>query len=106
MYDRKFQEYTGERDRVLADLKRHTEANTNYFELASDIIDLAQRAGEMYRQRSETEKRQLLALAFSNLRMDREKLLYEYEKPFALLAQTKDISSKRAGRDSNPRPSA
>lgn len=102
MYDRKFKEFTEERERVVADIQRHDQANTNYFELASGIIDLARRAGEIYRQRSETEKRQLLALTFSNLKMDREKLLYEYEKPFALLAQTKDFSSKRAGRDSNP----
>jgi site-specific DNA recombinase len=105
MYDRKFVQYTAERDKLVSDLERHTKANTNYFELASRIIDLSRQAAELYRRRSETEKRQLLSLAFSNLQMDREKLVHRYEKPFALLA-SKDVSvSKRAGRDSNPRSS-
>lgn len=102
MYDRKFKEYTEERELVVADLRRHDEANTSYFELASSIIDLASNAAAIYKRRSETQKREFLALAFSNLQMDREKLLYSYQKPLSLLAREGSLVEIRAGRDSNP----
>lgn len=58
-----------------------------YFEIWLNILDLARRAGEIYRKRSPEQRRQLLRHLFSNLALTDEEVKYDYKKAVAKLAE-------------------
>ncbi|MBU6389577.1 recombinase family protein [Patescibacteria group bacterium] len=93
-YQRKFQEYTAERQRVLEKIEQHGTANTKYYELGSHIFDLSQQAQRVYRTaKSPEDKGRLIRLVFTNLRVDNGKLSYEYSKAFQLLHQAVSLTN-------------
>lgn len=87
-YKRKFDEYTKEKDSILALLKRHDNASTKYYELASGILDVAHRAREIYLnpQRTQEDKRLLMGLIFSNLQLDDRQIKPSFTKAFQVLS--------------------
>ena len=46
------------------------------------LVEIAKRAGELFRCSKADEKRQLMALVLSNIRVSGKKVLYEVQKPF------------------------
>ncbi len=86
-YNRKFQQYTEEKEKILEAIERHSQASNKYFELGINIYELSQKAREIYLKASLEQKRQLISLVFTNLLLDEGKLSYSYSKPFQLLSQ-------------------
>jgi len=85
-YKQKFKQYTKEKEEIVSSIKKHSNAQTKYFELGISILELSQRAKEIYQKATIEEKRTLLSLIFSNLRLNEGKLSINYTKPFEILA--------------------
>lgn len=90
-YNRKFKQYSGEKENITQAIQKHSHANTQYYQLGINIFDISQRAKQIYlkaRKKKLTEKqRQLLRFMFTNLTLDEGKVDYEYTPAFNLLSQ-------------------
>lgn len=87
-YQKKFKQYTKEKDDINETLKKHSQANTKYYELAMNIYELSQRAKEIYNKAKKIEqKRQLIKLVFAKLVVEGSKLTFTYSKAFELLSE-------------------
>ena len=67
--------------------EQHEKTNINYFELGSKLLEVSKNAKNIYKRRSDDEKRQLMALIFSNLTLKNKILSKTYSKPFAIVAE-------------------
>lgn len=96
-YLRKFNQYNQEKEEILSALKRHNNANTKYYELGSNVLELSQRAKEIYlsENRTNDEKRILLKLIFSNLTINADKLSVSYNKAFGILSEYSGMWNKK-----------
>lgn len=61
------------------------EAEDNYYTTSRYLLDIANRAYDLFIGSEVEVKRQLIKLVLSNLRIEDEKLLYEVQKPFDLI---------------------
>lgn len=86
-YQKKFKQYTEEKDDLLTLLKRHDGASNKYYELAANVLDLAQHAKTIYLnpKRTPEERRILLNLIFSNLWLNKQELKACFTKSFDVL---------------------
>ena len=74
--------------------------NVNYFELGSKLLEVSKNAKNIYQRRSDDEKRQLMALVFSNLTLKNKILGKIYSKPFAIVAERVKSNNMSGCRDS------
>ena len=87
-YERKSPEYRKQLEDVLVARRKHSDANVSYFELGSNIFELAQKAHEIYAKEALPEqKRSLLQTAFSNFTLKDEKLAPAYINGFQMVAE-------------------
>lgn len=86
-YNRKFNQYTKEKNDAIESIKRHSHADNYYLELGMAIYELSQRAHNIYLEGAEDEKRRLIGLIFGDLRLDEGELKPQYTKAFQLLAE-------------------
>ncbi|NQU82586.1 MAG: recombinase family protein [Parcubacteria group bacterium] len=84
-YDRKFQQYSEEKDVITGSMEKHSNTGNKHFELGINIFDLAQRAKEIFQKANLEEKRQLIGLISDNLSLDGSRLSFTYSKPFEVL---------------------
>ena len=103
-YQEKTNEWKDEQSKMLNNIERHKEANTNYFEQGLRILELVQKAYSAYLEQDNAGKRSLLNILLSNCTLNDGNLYPTYQKPFNLL--TNDLSrSNWSGReDLNLRP--
>ncbi len=87
-YEEKFKQYTKEKEEIVVAMERHSNAQTKYFELGISILELSQKAKEIYQKATIDEKRMLLSLVFSDLRLNEGKLKAVFSKPFEILANS------------------
>lgn len=66
------------------------EAENNYYIAAKHILAVTSKAHELFMGSEVEEKRQLIKLVLSNLRIEGENVLYEAQKPFDLILQNAD----------------
>lgn len=76
-------------------LERLQEAEDNYYTTAKYVLDLTNRAYELFVRSEVEERRQLIKLVLSNLRIEGENLLYEVTLPFDLIVNCNDRQSWR-----------
>lgn len=95
-YRTKFQQYSQEKEGVVNALKRLDTANTRYYELGASVIDLAHRARAIYsnEKTSQEDRRVLLSIVFSNLKLNGQKLEVSYSKAFGILSDFSPIWNK------------
>ncbi len=86
-YERKFKQYSEEKEEIESAIKRHEKANLKYYELGLNLYELSQRAKEIYLKASLEEKRQLIKLVFKELFLNGRELIFTYTKPFELLSK-------------------
>ena len=87
-YDRKFKQYTNEKEQITTAIQKLANASTKYYQLGINIFELSQRAKEIYFGiKDEGEKRELINLVFSGLTLDEGKLTVKHSKPFRLLIE-------------------
>ena len=119
-FDRKAAEWREEQRKCLELIREHQDANQTYLDEGIRLLELAQKAGRLFRKQSPAEKRRLLGFVLSNCTWKDGQLTAEYRQPFDLLAknvialETKKPAERAQtgisdnwlpGTDSNRRPS-
>ena len=119
-FDLKAAEWREEQRKCLVRISEHQDANQTYFDEGIRLLELAQKAGQLFRQQSSAEKRRLLGFVLSNCTWKEGQLTAAYRQPFDLLAknviaieakkrtkgvQSNDFDIWLPGTGSNRRPS-
>ena len=86
-FDRKAAEWRTEQQKCLELIRGHQDANQTYLDEGIRLLELAQKAGRLFRQQSSAEKRRLLGFVLSNCTWKDGQLTAEYRQPFDLLAK-------------------
>lgn len=87
-YEKKFAQYSVELDEIISSIQRHKNANVSYIELGSSILDLTQRARELYKEKATPEqKRKLLGIVFAELQLKDKIVTPVYNKAFQFIVE-------------------
>lgn len=89
-YDRFYQSFNDKKADIETRLALLSEAEDNYYITAKYILDLANRAYDLFVSSEVEEKRQLIKLVLSNLRVEGRIVRYEALKPFDTLLNFND----------------
>jgi site-specific DNA recombinase len=84
-FDRKSREWRSEQNRLLDAIKEHETANESYMEEGIRILELAQRAGDLFDKQPAHEKRRLLDCVMSGASLKDSALTIEFRQPFDML---------------------
>jgi site-specific DNA recombinase len=118
-FDQKSSEWRSEQADILRKIEQHQHANQTYLDEGVRLLELAQRATNLYERQEMREKRRLLDFVFSNSTWQDGCLIPAYRKPFDMLAITNEAYHKEKaasgasdglftlwlpGPDSNQRP--
>jgi site-specific DNA recombinase len=102
-YDRKFRQYSTNRDSLIEKIKLHANADTKYFQLGINIFELSQNALAIYKKADPDHKRIMVNLVFDKMRLNEGVLECNYTKPFQTLHDaifyTNKLSSKQQKMD-------
>jgi site-specific DNA recombinase len=95
-------EWRAEQVGIRTGIERHERANTNYFGNGISLLDLANRAPELFEKRTPSEKRVLLSFVLSNCTWANGVLSPTYLQPFDMIADASSscAKAKAAGADS------
>ncbi len=100
-YDQKSTEWRNEQDAVQRKIENHKNANRSYIDEGIRILELSNRAWELYEKQEMAEKRRLLDFVFSNSTWAGGKLSPNYKKPFDLISEAVKMQAeeeKRTGK--------
>lgn len=87
-YDRFYQSFKDKAEDLAIRVEQLQEAEDNYYMTSKYILDLTNRAYELFKSSEVEERRQLIKLVLSNVRVEGEKVLWEAHKPFDLLLES------------------
>lgn len=85
IYQQKLQEYKKRQKEITREMEAHVDADETCLLTIKTVVDLARRAKEIYLSSNLDEKRELLNLVFSNLKLRDKRLLVTLREPFSLL---------------------
>ena len=88
----------------MEELAKHDKADKEYHITANTVLNLAQRALEIFESSEPQEKRQLLNFVFQNLELRQKNLEYKLKTPYDTVLLANECSDLLRGWDSNPRP--
>ncbi len=73
---------------ILEQIKDHSQGNERFVVSASKILEVASNAGELFMSDKvkKSSKRRLIQFVLTNLKLDGEKLLFELNSPFDIIA--------------------
>ena len=94
-YDQKSNEWRKEQVATRRKIEKHENANCCYIEEGIRILELANRAWELYENQEMAEKRRLLDYVFSNSTWADGKLTPNYKKPFDLILEACKLAAER-----------
>ncbi len=102
-FDQKSAEWRQEQAGDRQNLEQHENANQSYLQEGVAILELANRAAELFEKQSASEKRRLLDFVLSNSSWGNGELTVEFRQPFDLIAvgATELKQMKAAGVDSD-----
>ena len=100
-YDRFYQKLCLDLEDVNGRLARLQDAENNYYITAKYLLDLANRAYDLFDGSEAEEKRLLIKLVLSNLRVKGDKVVYDVNKPFDLILECNYSQVWCARQDSN-----
>jgi DNA invertase Pin-like site-specific DNA recombinase len=86
-FKRKADEARTEQAKLSEQIERHQQANQNYIEDGARLLDLANRAAEIFERQPATEKRKLLRFVIAECRWKDGQFECGYRKPFDLIAE-------------------
>jgi len=75
-------ELQSSQDKLQSKINNLHYTDKDYFITASYLLDLSNRAHELFESSEMVEKRQLIKMVFQNLEMDGRTVRYDYAKPF------------------------
>jgi site-specific DNA recombinase len=86
-FRRKADECRGAQAKLSDEIERHRQANQNYIEDGARLLDLANKAADLFEKQPAPEKRKLLRFVLSGCTWKNGQLGFEYRKPFDLIAE-------------------
>ena len=96
-FDQKSTEWRQEQATVRQNLEQHEQANQSYLQEGVAILELANRAAELFEKQSGSEKRRLLDFVLSNSTWGDGELRVKFRQPFDLIALgTTELKQKKA----------
>ena len=101
-YHRKREQLLEEQSLLLSQIKQHAIADKKYVDFGCLVLDVAQRAGEIYEVRKPEEKRYLANFVFSNLYLQDKNVKFSFNSVFHSLLNYQKSGDWLRGRDSNP----
>lgn len=84
-YERKSKTYKADKDDVVEQIKKHTQAGNRHRELGVNFYDLSQKGERVYLKAKPEPRRRLLKMVFSQMVLDEGRLITTYSKAFRLL---------------------
>ena len=94
-FKRKAEENRTQQAKLAEQIERHQQANQNYIEDGTRLLDLANRAAEIFERQPATEKRKVLRFVVDQCTWKSGQLDFEYRKPFDLIAEFEQAEKKR-----------
>ncbi|KKQ52069.1 MAG: Recombinase [Parcubacteria group bacterium GW2011_GWD2_38_11] len=92
-YDTRVKDYKKEQEDLLEQYKEHSTGDKNFYITANKILELSQRAWELFENSEPQEKTQLVSFLLQNLVLERRKLLFEVKTPFNGIVEYSTYSS-------------
>lgn len=89
-YDNFFQSFQEQKVDLNTRLGMLQEAEDNYYITAKYLLELANRSYELFKSSEVEERRQLIKLVLSNLRVEGKKVRYDAIKPFDTILDYSD----------------
>lgn len=97
-YQRKFEQYSREKDEITQTIQKHSQAGTKYYQLGMNIYEISQHAKEIYlkaKKKNKTDKqRQLMRFVYKNMTLNNGKVGYEYTPAFQLLSEAVEFTNR------------
>ena len=103
-YDKKAKEYEIEEDDLMIQLEEHMQGNQSFYIASMKVMDLSQRAWEIFESSEVEEKTQLLNFLLQNCELKGKKLLFKLKTPFEGVLEYANTGNLLPGSDSNRRP--
>ena len=85
-FDQKSAEWREEQRDILRAMDQHHSANESYMEEGVALLELANRAADLFEQQPASEKRRLLDFVLSNCTWANGELTPEFRQPFDMIA--------------------
>jgi len=95
-YDRFYESLKEKAENISSRFKQLQEAEDNYYMTSRYILNLVNHAYELFKSSEVDERRQLIKLVLSNLRVEDGKVRYDVLKPFDLLVNATDCKQWRS----------
>lgn len=86
--------WRGQQQDILKKIEAHNNADENYMETGINTIELFRKATHQYSEKTTEEKRKFLKILLSNSKLEGEKLILEYRKPFDLIGKLNDLGDE------------
>lgn len=95
-YDRKLKEYKEKQHELRNEMQKYDIADENYYITVNTVLNVAQRAQEIFTSSEPNEKRQLLNFLVQNLKLQEKELQLELKQPFGFIVDLKQIEIETA----------
>lgn len=95
-YSQQSKKYLEELKEIAKSIGKHANANEKYYQLGSNLYELSQRAGVIHDMAQKQDKRLLINLVFSDLYLEKGKLIANYSKAFKLLLELVELTNELA----------
>jgi hypothetical protein len=94
LYGRKFAQLSAEKQEITRKVERQSDEDIRYFEQASALFDLSQRAKGLYLEGSTNEeRRQILTHVFARISVTGNMVSFEHSPIFGLLAKAVELTN-------------
>ena len=101
MFNKKLKEYKERQAEINEETQRYTNADERFYLTANMVLNLAQKAYEIFKSSEVLEKRQLLNFLLQNLQLKDRKLMFTMKTPFDTVLSANRCSNWLRGQDSN-----
>ena len=93
LYRKKLKEYKEKQRDILIQMEEHNKADENFYLTAPKILNLANRALEIFESSEVKEKRALINLLLQNPLLSGQKLSFSLRSPFYMIAECGQIKN-------------
>ena len=104
IFDKMMNEWKVKEQDLLLQIDDHSKANQNFFVTSSKILDISQKAYELFISSEPEEKTQLLNFIHQNFFLEGKKLLFEAKIPFTGILEYAKTGNRLRDQDSNLEP--
>jgi len=89
-YEKFYKKFRDQSSDIIDRLEKLQNAENNYYITAKYLLDITNRAYDLFLSSEVEERRQLIKLVLSNLRLEGENIAYDALSPFNLILNSAD----------------